>query len=188
VTAELRSWARALGGEASGSGVICPGPGHSARDRSLSVTLSATAPDGFIVYSHAGDDWQACRDYVRARLGFLPFKQRSLRPRARPVGSLREPPSDVDSGAPAKPPQANPDNAHKAAWLWSVREPVSESDAAGLYLRKRGYEGQFPATLGYLPPNSKYPAAMIAAFGFCDEPEPGVINPPAVVTGVHITG
>jgi hypothetical protein len=28
---------------------------------------------------------------------------------------------------------------------------------------------------------------MIAAFGFCEEPEPGVIDPPAEVTGVHIT-
>jgi len=28
---------------------------------------------------------------------------------------------------------------------------------------------------------------MIAAFGFCDEPEPGVIDPPAIVAGVHIT-
>jgi Toprim domain len=28
---------------------------------------------------------------------------------------------------------------------------------------------------------------MIAAFGFCEEPEPGVIDPPANVTGVHIT-
>jgi hypothetical protein len=27
----------------------------------------------------------------------------------------------------------------KAAWLWSIREPISESNAAGLYLRKRGY-------------------------------------------------
>jgi hypothetical protein len=28
---------------------------------------------------------------------------------------------------------------------------------------------------------------MIAAFGFCEESEPGVIVPPANVTGVHIT-
>jgi hypothetical protein len=63
----------------------------------------------------------------------------------------------------------------------------SETNAAGLYLRKRGYGGQFPATLGYLPPNGKYPPAMITAFGFCDEPEPGLITPPGLVTGVHLT-
>ena len=28
---------------------------------------------------------------------------------------------------------------------------------------------------------------MIAAFGFCEEIEPGVIDPPAIVAGVHIT-
>jgi hypothetical protein len=28
---------------------------------------------------------------------------------------------------------------------------------------------------------------MIAAFGFCEEPEPGVIAPPANVTAVHLT-
>jgi hypothetical protein len=77
--------------------------------------------------------------------------------------------------------------ADKAAWLWGRREPVSETNPAGLYLRKRGCEGQFPATLGYLSPNGKYPPAMITAFGFCEEPEPGAIDPPAIVTGVHIT-
>jgi putative DNA primase/helicase len=62
--------ARALGGEVSGRDtVLCPGPGHSAKDRSLSVRLDPTAPDGFLIYSHAGDDWRECRDYVRHKLG-----------------------------------------------------------------------------------------------------------------------
>jgi hypothetical protein len=77
--------------------------------------------------------------------------------------------------------------ADKAAWLWGRREPVLETNPAGLYLRKRGYEGQFPATLGYLPPNGEYPPAMIAAFGVADEPEPGVIEPPRIVTGINLT-
>jgi phage/plasmid primase-like uncharacterized protein len=80
------------------------------------------------------------------------------------------------------------DNAAKAAWLWSRREPVSESCPAGLYLRRtRCYGGPIPSTLGYLPANGKHPPAMIAAFGVCEEPEPGVIDPPTDVTGVHIT-
>jgi hypothetical protein len=33
------------------------------------VRLDATAPDGFLIYSHAGDDWRKCRDYVREQLG-----------------------------------------------------------------------------------------------------------------------
>jgi putative DNA primase/helicase len=69
VSTDLRSLARSLGGEVYGKGVVAPGPGHSPRDRSMSVTLSVASPDGFIVHSHAGDDWRMCRDYVRERLG-----------------------------------------------------------------------------------------------------------------------
>ena len=47
-----------------------PGPGHrNIYDRSLSVKLDPGAPDGFVVYSHAGDDINACRDFVRKALG-----------------------------------------------------------------------------------------------------------------------
>jgi hypothetical protein len=66
----LNQIARALGGEVAGRDTIkAPGPGHSTKDRSLSVRLSSTAPDGFVAFSHAGDDWKTCRDYVRQRLG-----------------------------------------------------------------------------------------------------------------------
>jgi putative DNA primase/helicase len=67
-----RSLARALGGDVVGSHqVVCPGPGHSPKDRSLSVFIDWQAPDGFRVHSHAvpRDDWQACRDHVKQRLG-----------------------------------------------------------------------------------------------------------------------
>src|SRR5208282_4905683 len=53
----------------SGKQVLAPGPGHGARDRSLSVALSATSPDGFVTHSFSGDDWRECRDHVRNRLG-----------------------------------------------------------------------------------------------------------------------
>jgi hypothetical protein len=66
---DLPTIARALHGEISGQQVLAPGPGHSPRDRSLAIRLSATAPDGFIAFSHAGDDWRECRDHVRAQLG-----------------------------------------------------------------------------------------------------------------------
>jgi hypothetical protein len=67
---DLRSLAQALGGEVSGRNtVLVPGPGHSPRDRSLSLRLESTAPDGFLIYSHSGDDWRTCRDHVRQRLG-----------------------------------------------------------------------------------------------------------------------
>ena len=56
------------------SAVHAPGPGHSADDHSLSVLLEATAPDGFVVHSFAGDDVMMCRDYVREKLGLPPFE------------------------------------------------------------------------------------------------------------------
>src|SRR5262249_22636751 len=66
--------AAALGGELAGHNtILCPGPGHAPKDRSLSVKLDPTAPDGFLTYSHAGDDWRLCRDHVRARLGLPPW-------------------------------------------------------------------------------------------------------------------
>jgi putative DNA primase/helicase len=84
----LRAIARALGGDIVGSQVLAPGPGHSAKDRSLSVTLSATAPDGFMAFSHSGDDWRRCRDYVRDRLEIT----RETPPRAR---------NELQAGRPA---------------------------------------------------------------------------------------
>ena len=70
--ATLQSWARALGGEVCGEQVHCPGPGHSADDRSLSVKIGADGEP--VVHSFAGDDWRKCLDHVRQRLGMEPFK------------------------------------------------------------------------------------------------------------------
>jgi hypothetical protein len=71
---DLRTLQRALGGEISAGQLRCPGPGHSAVDRSLSVKPDDSAPDGFLVHSFAGDDAIACKDYVRERLGLPAFK------------------------------------------------------------------------------------------------------------------
>lgn len=62
--------AQRLGGVVSADGsILCPGPGHSADDRSLHVTLTPDKPDGFIFYSHADDDLTACRDHITAAIG-----------------------------------------------------------------------------------------------------------------------
>ena len=71
---DLKTLARALGGEVSGGQVLAPGPGHSAADRSLSVKLDNNAPDGFLVNSFSTDDPIECKDYVRQKLG-LPVIQ-----------------------------------------------------------------------------------------------------------------
>ena len=64
----LAGLARALRGEIIGDEILAPGPGHSPKDRSLSVRLSQNAPDGFIVHSFSGDDWRDCHEHVRAAL------------------------------------------------------------------------------------------------------------------------
>jgi putative DNA primase/helicase len=64
-----RTIARAVCGEISGRQILAPGPGHSRADRSLSIRIEPTAPDGFIVHSFAGDDPIVCKNYVRERLG-----------------------------------------------------------------------------------------------------------------------
>src|SRR5262245_10858625 len=70
----LGEFARLLGGEVRNDQVLCPGPNHSAADRSLSVKPDANADGGFIVFSFSGDDPIVCRDYVRTRLGLPPLE------------------------------------------------------------------------------------------------------------------
>lgn len=76
----------------------------------------------------------------------------------------------------------------KALWLWKSRKPIAGSIAATYLREARGYRGQLPATLGYLPPRGDHGLAMIAAFGVACEPGPGLIEiADAQVRGVHIT-
>src|SRR5262249_41695713 len=94
-TTYVRAAARALAGDVSGrNGVLCPGPGHSREDRSLSVKFDLAAPDGFVVHSFAKDDAIACRDYVRERLGLEPFGQRQT-PSHPPRIRAAPPPDDT---------------------------------------------------------------------------------------------
>jgi hypothetical protein len=73
-----RSLAKDLGGEVSGNNVRAPSPGHSAKDRSLSIRVDPGAPDGFVI-NISGHDWQQCKDYVRQKAGLDPFKPNSQR-------------------------------------------------------------------------------------------------------------
>jgi putative DNA primase/helicase len=96
-------------------------------------------------------------------------------PRTKPVATRR------DDGDDDKP------RASKAAWLWAQHKPITEGTPPWLYLRKRGYSGSLPATLGYLPARDPHPDSMIAAFAMVDEPEPGLLAAPKVVRGMHLT-
>jgi hypothetical protein len=65
----LQELATLLGGDINRNrGVLCPGPGHSADDRSLSVWPAKNA-DGFDVHLFSPrDDRQACIEHVKSRL------------------------------------------------------------------------------------------------------------------------
>ena len=79
---DTRMLARLLDGDVAGrTKVLCPGPGHSRRDRSLQVTLTDDHDDGFLVHSFAKDDWRDCRDYVRERLGMGTWRPAERRTR-----------------------------------------------------------------------------------------------------------
>src|SRR6188474_2719387 len=65
----LREAARLLGGEVWGTQILAPGPGHSKKDRSLSVKIDPAAPNGMRICSFARDPFITCRDHVASKLG-----------------------------------------------------------------------------------------------------------------------
>jgi hypothetical protein len=76
----------------------------------------------------------------------------------------------------------------KARWLWRQRQPIAGSVAERYLRNARGYSGPLPATVGFLPATDKYPPALIAAFAFTDEPEPGTLHLGGdAVPAVHVT-
>ncbi len=112
----IREDARALGGEAHGTNILCPGPGHSKNDRSLSLRRSVKSPIGYWVHSFAGDDITVCLDLVRHRLGLPEFAPGTYRP--------PEPDPEPEPEADDKP--ANLEYARK---IWHEAGPVRETRA-----------------------------------------------------------
>jgi putative DNA primase/helicase len=95
----LRQIARALGGDVVGPGQVgFPAPFHSRKDRSATLRISPKAPDGFVVFSHAGEDFREIRDHVRTLLGLGDGQPIAIAPR------------DLDKSAP--------DFGRLAADLW----------------------------------------------------------------------
>jgi len=119
---DLRSIARALNGEVVSGQVSCPGPGHSPKDRSLSLKLSASAPMGFIAFSHCGDSFADCRDYVAEKLGLDRNGWKSEHPEAKPAP---QPPKD----------DGKADFNHRiAASIVRALKPIAASPDAMRYL------------------------------------------------------
>jgi putative DNA primase/helicase len=139
---DLRYIARSLGGEVSGRQVIAPGPGHSPHDRSLAVRPTPDAPDGFQVYSHAGDDWQQCRDYVRQRLGLPAWQPGDERHGQRTIPQQQIDKWDFDVIDRESEDRRSEDDLiriERAAKLWNeAKSPLGT--AAQDYLRSRALD------------------------------------------------
>jgi len=121
---DLRSAARALGGEVVGRGIVCPGPGHSRHDRSLSILFDPSAPDGFTLHSHAGDDFRSCRDHVRDRFG-IPGQAGQV------FSQLAKEPAHV------APVSTGSDRTALALRIWREAQPAAGSPVEA-YLSRRG--------------------------------------------------
>jgi hypothetical protein len=76
-------------------------------------------------------------------------------------------------------------NKAQQRWISSV---PPQGTATATYLRQRGYNGPIPATIRHLPSTTKFAHAMIGAFGFPKETEPGVLTiGRASVRATHLT-
>jgi hypothetical protein len=124
----LQQLARALGGEVSGSQILAPGPGHSPKDRSLSIKLEQNAPGGFLVHSFSGDDPILCKNYVREKLS-LPPQPWATNARSKETG---------------KHGKAN--RTETALAIWNATAP-SDGTTVATYLAERGLYISAPPTI-----------------------------------------
>jgi putative DNA primase/helicase len=110
----LRAIAQALGGEIAGGQVKAPGPGHSPRDRSMTVRPNPEKRSGFDIYSHAGDEFAECYRRVREAIG----------------GSVLD----------FKPPKRASNNGERALTLWNAATFVRGSLAERYLVEHRALE------------------------------------------------
>ena len=132
----IRAIAHLLGGTVCGPNrILCPGPGHTRRDRSLSVTFVGT--DEPIVHSFAGDDWRACKDHVARLLG-LPAeigpRQLLCVPRRTPVER--------------KPDQDDARRSEIALAIWQSAKPA-QGTPVETYLASRSIDLSPPDALRF---------------------------------------
>ncbi|CAO4184146.1 Virulence-associated protein E [Methylorubrum extorquens] len=139
---DLRNAALLLGGEVSGQGIVCPGLGHSSRDRSLSVMFSPSAPSGFIVFSHAGDDPLVAKDYVRDRLSLERAESKQMMGRVAKFATHAERDGGVRQGG----------EGCRALRLWAKACDPTDSPVQA-YLQQRGLSlpGEAGEVLRYHP-------------------------------------
>jgi hypothetical protein len=141
---DLRQAAYLLGGEVSGRDqVVCPGPGHGPRDRSLSILFDPAARGGFVVHTFSpADDPIVCRDYVRVRLGLPAWQPGDDQDRRVPGRQLRDfDRRTVDQQAAQRRPRTEDDivRIQRAQAIWNEAQHPG-STVAERYLASRALE------------------------------------------------
>lgn len=128
---DLAALAKRAGGDFNGHDAIIPGPGHSKKDRSLSVSVGDNG--NLIWFSFAGDSDAAVRAYLKG----LGVAGEGAAARGTPL-------------AAAKRAQRTDTGAHWAAALW--RQSVAIDGTLGArYLESRAIRGPFPPSLRFHP-------------------------------------
>jgi hypothetical protein len=99
--------------------------------------------------------------------------------------SEREP---AAAPAPRPAPKPEPDRTGIARFLWSQRQPIAGTPAERYLREVRGITCELPPTLAYLPARGEHGHAMVSAFAYADESEPGVLQVDTRrVMAVHLT-
>ncbi|MCJ2138399.1 toprim domain-containing protein [Methylobacterium sp. J-026] len=93
--------------------------------------FDASAPNGFTLHSHAGDDFGTCRDYVRDRLGISGQVAQKL--------AQVEPVSQRLVSAQVEPilPKIHPSRTSGALALWDEGQPPTASPVERYFARRR---------------------------------------------------
>jgi hypothetical protein len=179
MTALAQRIVRAMGGDWYGPYGMVPAPGHSPKDRSISIRPHSSDPGDVVVNSFSGDDPLAIKDELRSR-GLLPERSSPSRMQ------VPRKPAQEALGAASEAGEAL-GQLKKAHWLWGCSQPVPGT-LAERYLREvRRIEGELLPTR-FLPASGEHPPTMVAAFGLTDEPEPGFMRVEAsALRGVHLT-
>ncbi|KAB7782907.1 hypothetical protein F8B43_4201 [Methylorubrum populi] len=184
VSLTLPEIARAVNGKVCGQQVLCAGPRHSHKDRSLSVRLATTSPKGFIVHSYCGDDWRDCEEYVASALGLPADYWREHKERREPnsLEAMHRRERRIDSERRGAEYDAR--RQRNALTIWDAATDPRNTVVA-TYLRSRGLDlpdeiaGEAIRFHSHCPWGSRFVPAMVAAFRNIQTGE---------ITGIHRTG
>lgn len=167
----LHAIVAALGGDlyAAGMRANVPAPGHSARDRSVSLLLCG---DRLVLHSFGDADWRAVRDHLRAR-GLIDGTGRIA----------------AGAGGGRRSAAVRPERAARVATarrLWAEAGAIGAAALSRRYIAARAI-GLEPAAV---PSLRHHPAAPVSAYGTGGATRPALVaairRPDGTLTAVEL--